>query len=173
MNATATLVRILPFVVVALLSACTTTPQRSGGGEPRSSPMGHNYIQLSQGAGADAVVYALGLLDTGYRFGGTNPEAGLDCSGMIGYVFEQVAQVKLPRSAAQIVGVTRPITRDELRPGDLVFFNTLNRPYSHVGLYIGDGRFVHAPSTHGKVRIERLDSTYFTKRFEGARTLLK
>lgn len=117
-------------------------------------------------------MYAMGLIDTGYRFGGKNPEAGLDCSGMVSYIFEQAAGVRVSGSAADIARRGRPVGRGELQPGDLVFFNTMNRSLSHVGIYIGDNRFVHAPSTNGRVRIEQLDSRYFAQRYETARTLL-
>jgi cell wall-associated NlpC family hydrolase len=119
---------------------------------------------------ADVVIFALGLIDTGYRFGGRNPEAGIDCSGMVSYVFAEAAGVKLSGSAADIARRGRAIGTEELRPGDLVFFNTLNRPRSHVGIYIGDGRFVHSPSTRGKVRIDSLGHAWFASRFEEART---
>lgn len=111
------------------------------------------------------------LVDTGYRFGGRNPEAGLDCSGMVSYVVEQVSGLRLPHNAAEIAARTRPVARDDLRPGDLVFFNTSNRPYSHMGIYLGEDRFIHAPSSQGRVRLENLSSTYFAKRYDGARTL--
>lgn len=112
------------------------------------------------------------LVDTGYRFGGRNPEAGLDCSGMVSYVVEQVTGRRLPHNAAEIAARTRPVDRGELRPGDLVFFNTRNRPYSHMGIYLGQDRFIHAPSSQGRVRLENLASAYFARRFDGARTLL-
>jgi cell wall-associated NlpC family hydrolase len=146
-----------------LLSACgsvPTTPSR-------------NYVAVAQSDKAhDIVVYALGLIDANYRYGGRNPEAGLDCSGMVSHIYEQVTGVRLPHNAARIAQLTRPIARAELRPGDLVFFNTLNRSHSHVGIYVGEGRFVHAPSaSSGKVQIARLDDSYFSSRYEGARTL--
>ena len=118
------------------------------------------------------VLFALGLLDTGYRFGGRNPDAGLDCSGMVAYIVEHISGRRLPHNAAQIAERTRPIEVDELRPGDLVFFNTLKRRHSHMGIYIGDGRFVHAPNSRGRVRVERLANRYFAQRIDGARTLL-
>lgn len=121
-------------------------------------------------AGREVVMYALGLIGTDYRFGGKNPEAGLDCSGMVSYIYARAAQVQVSGSAADIARKGRPVSRQSLRPGDLVFFNTLNRPRSHVGIYIGDQRFVHAPSSNGQVRIERLDNGYFASRFEEART---
>ncbi|MCX9156922.1 C40 family peptidase [Niveibacterium sp. 24ML] len=151
-----------------LLAACSSTPQRV----PQTASTKPAVRLPDASMGVDVVVFALGLVDTGYRFGGRNPQAGLDCSGMVSYVMEQVAGVKLPHNAAQIASQARPIERDQMRPGDLVFFNTMKRPFSHMGIYIGDGRFVHAPSTNGAVRVERLDSAYFAQRFEGARTLL-
>ncbi len=110
------------------------------------------------------------LLYTGYRFGGKNPEAGLDCSGMVSYIYAQAAGLKVQGSAADIARNSRPVERDALRPGDLVFFNTLNRSLSHVGIYIGDSRFIHAPSSNGKVRIDRLNDRYYAQRYEAART---
>ena len=121
----------------------------------------------------DVVLFALGLIETGYRFGGKNPDAGLDCSGMISYVFDKAANIKLPGSAADIARKGRPVDIASLKPGDLVFFNTRNRSYSHVGIYIGDGRFVHAPNSAGKVRAESLKSGWFAARFEEARTYLE
>ena len=121
----------------------------------------------------DVVLFALGLVETGYRFGGKNPDAGLDCSGMVSYVYDKAANLRLGGSAADIARKGRPVDVAQLRAGDLVFFNTQNRPYSHVGIYIGDGRFVHAPNSHGKVRTESLKSGWFAARFEEARTYLE
>lgn len=118
----------------------------------------------------DVVMFALGLIDTGYRFGGKNPEAGLDCSGMVSYVFDKAAGLRLTGSAADIARHGRPVDADALRPGDLLFFNTRNRPRSHVGIYIGDRRFVHAPNSNGKVRTENLTHSWYATRFEEART---
>ncbi|MQR01813.1 C40 family peptidase [Glaciimonas soli] len=119
--------------------------------------------------GNDIVIYALGLIDTSYKFGGKNPEAGLDCSGMVSYVYQHAADIKLTGSAAMMAKLGRVVSNKDLRPGDLVFFNTMHRPASHVGVYIGDGRFVDAPSTNGKVRIDKLDNKYYAQRFEQAR----
>lgn len=136
-------------------------------------PAERGYFSLDSEAQArEMVLFALGLLDTGYRFGGRNPDAGLDCSGMVAYVVETISGRRLPHNAAQIAERTRPIAREALQPGDLVFFNTAQRRHSHMGIYIGDGRFVHAPSSRGSVRIERMDNNYFKPRFDGARTLL-
>lgn len=118
----------------------------------------------------DVVLFALGLIETGYRFGGKNPEAGLDCSGMVSYVYQKSADMRLAGSAADLARQGKPVPPEQLRPGDLVFFNTRNKPYSHVGIYIGDNRFVHAPNSRGKVRTESLRHGWFAARFEEART---
>lgn len=125
---------------------------------------------LGSEKGVDVVLYALGLVDTGYRFGGKNPEAGLDCSGMVSHIYQTAAGLKVSGSAADIARQAKPIELQALRPGDLVFFNTSKRPFSHVGIYIGDSRFVHAPSSNGKVRIDRLGDRYYAQRYEAART---
>lgn len=114
---------------------------------------------------------AMGLLGTPYRYGGTSPTEGFDCSGLVNYVFRNATATPLPRSTGDQAAASRRISKKELREGDLVFFNTLGRPNSHVGIYVGDNRFVNAPSSGGRVRIDSLDSLYFKKRFTGARTL--
>jgi len=118
----------------------------------------------------DIVLYALGLIDSGYRYGGKNPEAGLDCSGMVSHIYRQAAGLLVSGSAADIAKLGRPVAIGQLKPGDLVFFNTRNKPHSHVGIYIGGGRFVHAPNSHGKVRTESLTQGWFAQRLEEART---
>lgn len=115
-------------------------------------------------------MYAVSLVGSPYRLGGTSPETGLDCSGFVGHVFSEVAGVKLPRDARSISQAAQPVPRDELRPGDLVFFNTLKRPFSHVGIYLGDDRFVHATSSRtGSVMVSNLNDRYWRQRFNGAR----
>lgn len=161
-----------------LISACGTLPPPRFEPTPAQPPTPatqptRNYFTLEDPAHTqEMVVFALGLLDTGYRFGGRNPEAGLDCSGMVSYIVEQISGLRLPHNAARIAESTRPIERADLRPGDLVFFNTMKRRHSHMGIYLGDGKFIHAPSSRGAVRIERLDNRYFAPRIDGIRTLL-
>lgn len=159
-----------PLVLIAGCSTITSPPTAA----PTAAPPGsRDYFALDDDAQTqEMVLFALGLLDTGYRFGGRNPEAGLDCSGMVAYIVEKISGRRLPHNAALIAERTRPIDVDALQPGDLVFFNTLQRRHSHMGIYIGDGRFVHAPSSRGAVRVERLDNRYFKPRIDGARTLL-
>lgn len=161
---------------LALLSGCSTTPQVAApriAAQTTPQAPARDYFALDDPTQSqELVMFAFGLLDTGYRFGGRNPEAGLDCSGMVSYIVEQISGRRLPHNAAQIAETTRPIDRSELRPGDLVFFNTQKRRHSHMGIYLGDGRFIHAPSSRGAVRVERLDNTYFAPRIDGMRTLL-
>lgn len=161
------MLRILILLAVVLaLTGCGTSPPRpvvfSGNGGKSARP--------DSTMAREVVLYALSLVDTGYRFGGKNPQAGLDCSGMVSYVFSQAAGLRISGSAANIAQYGRPVDLPDLRPGDLVFFNTLNRPYSHVGIYLGGSRFVHAPNANGKVRIDRLDNSYYAKRLEAARS---
>jgi cell wall-associated NlpC family hydrolase len=127
-------------------------------------------VTNSQDKASDVVLFALGLIETDYRFGGKNPEAGLDCSGMVSYVFEKSVDLRLAGSAADLARQGKPVPPEQLKPGDLVFFNTRNRPRSHVGIYIGDDRFVHAPNSRGKVRTESLKQGWFAARFEEGRT---
>jgi cell wall-associated NlpC family hydrolase len=120
---------------------------------------------------ADVVVHALALLGTPYRDGGNSPAAGFDCSGLVRYVFAEALRRDLPRRAEDMERAGEPVARSELQPGDLVFFNTLQRPFSHVAIYIGDGRFVHAPARKGVTRLESIDDRYWRVRFDGARRI--
>jgi cell wall-associated NlpC family hydrolase len=113
----------------------------------------------------------LTYLGVPYRRGGDHPDQGFDCSGLVRHVVDKVLNLELPRRAEEMSRLGRRIERSELRPGDLVFFNTLRRPFSHVGIYLGDGRFVHAPSSGGVVRIERMDLPYWRSRYNGIRRL--
>lgn len=151
---------IVALVVVIVLAGCSSVPARRS----------HSLEPVRGEARQEVVLYALGLLDRGYRFGGSNPELGVDCSGMVAYVFRNAAGVELPHNARDIAALGRDV-RGRVQPGDLVFFDTLGRPYSHVGIYIGDGRFVHASTSSQKVVISRLDNVYFAKRYHDARSL--
>lgn len=121
---------------------------------------------------SDITSYALSLIGVDYRFGGNTPDQGLDCSGLIRYVFQQATGMSLPRSARDQARVGESVSRDKLQPGDLVFFNTRRFQFSHVGLYIGDNRFVHAPSRGGAVQVVSLDNEYWKKAFNGARRVV-
>jgi cell wall-associated NlpC family hydrolase len=124
-----------------------------------------------QGA-QDVAVFALGLLGVDYRFGGETPARGLDCSGLIRYVFAEVTGVTLPRTSREMSRLGEKVALADLAPGDLVFFNTRRFAFSHVGLYLGDNRFIHAPSTGGEVEIATLSQSYWKRHFDGARRLV-
>jgi len=119
----------------------------------------------------EMIFYALSHLGVRYKYGGDNPDKGFDCSGLVRWVFNRTWGIMLPRRSEQIADAGKEVSRDQLRPGDLVFFNTLRRAYSHVGIYLGDGRFLHAPSSGGQVRIESIDIPYWQQRWNGARRL--
>jgi cell wall-associated NlpC family hydrolase len=114
---------------------------------------------------------AVRQVGTAYHYGGRSPQTGFDCSGLVAHAFEEAWGLELPRTAQALAKAGRPVRRADLRPGDLVFYNTRNRPYSHVGIYVGEGRFVHAPRRGAKVRIESLETRYWRTRFNGARRL--
>jgi cell wall-associated NlpC family hydrolase len=120
----------------------------------------------------DVALYALGLIGVGYRFGGNSPETGLDCSGLVRHVFQEVTGVSLPRTSREMSALGAKVSIADLKPGDLVFFNTRRFAFSHVGIYLGDNRFVHAPSRGSDVRIASLEQSYWQKHFNGARRVI-
>lgn len=127
----------------------------------------------AQPSRAELALFALGLVGSVYRIGGDNPQNGMDCSGFVRYVYRQVAGLKLPHNAAAISRVSEVISRTDLKPGDLVFFKTMKKAFTHVGIYLGNNQFVHASSsTTGSVMVSSLDDSYWHKRFDGARRLL-
>jgi cell wall-associated NlpC family hydrolase len=120
----------------------------------------------------DLSTFALGLIGVNYKFGGNTPESGLDCSGLVRYVFQQVTGVDLPRTAREMSRVGDKVSLDELKPGDLVFFNTRRFAFSHVGIYLGENQFIHAPRRGREVEVAAIDKSYWQKRFNGARRLV-
>ena len=118
---------------------------------------------------SDLLDNALSFIGVPYRFGGSNPASGFDCSGFVKYVFRKTFDLSLPRTAREMARGGMAVARGELQPGDLVFFNTRGAVNSHVGIYLGDSKFVHAPNSGGRVRINDLDETYYRQRFNGAR----
>lgn len=117
------------------------------------------------------LIHALQALGVQYRYGGRSPETGFDCSGLITHVFERAWGMLLPPGTEALSRVGTAVKLKELEPGDLVFYNTRNRPYSHVGIYLGDGRFLHAPRPGATVRVESVQTPYWRTRFNGARRL--
>ena len=120
---------------------------------------------------SDLVISSMSYLGVPYRLGGNSQDTGFDCSGFTSHVYQRVLGVKLPRRAAEQAQMSgmRPVDVADLKPGDLVFFNTLRRAFSHVGIYIGNNRFIHAPRSGTVVRIEDMGLSYWQQRFNGAR----
>ena len=121
----------------------------------------------------DLVLKGLELVGIKYRRGGTDPDSGLDCSGFVQLVFKDAIGMLLPRTAKEQSQVGDVIDKKELKPGDLVFFNTMRRAFSHVGIYLGDNRFMHAPRTGAEVRVEDMSQSYWVKRYNGARRVVE
>ena len=118
---------------------------------------------------SELVVNAMGFLGVPYKWGGNDAEAGFDCSGFVVSVYQQSIGLLLPRRAEQQAATTQKIDQTELQPGDLVFFNTMRRAFSHVGIYVGNGKFIHAPRAGAEVRVESMGGSYWQRRFDGAR----
>lgn len=178
---------------LVLLSGCSTPSKPSQAAAARSAPATNPYLAravdddpigrlLSQQVRRPStdlgittreamVGEALNHLGIRYRYGGKSPDEGFDCSGLVSYVAFQSMGLTLPRSAADIAARGQQIELSELVAGDLVFFNTMGRKYSHVGIYVGDDRFIHSPSAGGVVRVEDMKMAYWSKRYNGARRL--
>jgi cell wall-associated NlpC family hydrolase len=118
---------------------------------------------------SDLVLTAMGFLGVPYKRGGNTEYTGFDCSGFVRATFERTLGLVLPRRAEEQAKATTTIKKEELRPGDLVFFNTMRRTFSHVGIYVGEGKFIHSPRAGAQVRVEDMRQAYWTKRFNGAR----
>ena len=118
---------------------------------------------------SELVVTAMGFLGVPYRRGGNTVETGFDCSGFVRAIYEQTVGLLLPRRANEQAAVTQKIDKTELQPGDLVFFNTMRRAFSHVGIYVGEGKFIHSPKPGAQVRVEDMGQSYWVRRFDGAR----
>ncbi|WP_312307287.1 C40 family peptidase [Pulveribacter sp.] len=139
--------------LAAVLAGCASSPP----GGTRSPA----YSRLSPEQSSDIAIHALGLVGTPYRYGGNTPEGGFDCSGLIGYVYTHRAGVSPPRTVAQLSGFGAEIGQGDLRTGDLVVFG--RSAATHAGIYVGEGRFVHAPSSGGTVRLDSLNSRYWAQ----------
>lgn len=150
-------------------AACLAAEPTAEAGNP--SPVAeHDYSNWS-GMAQEVLMSALSLTGIKYTYGGNSPETGFDCSGFVRYVFQQAANLTLPHGARAISQLGQAVPIDQLRPGDLVFFNTLKSAFSHVGIYLGGNRFIHAPSAGGGIHVVNMDDAYWAKRFNGARRL--
>jgi len=163
----------MPFRCRGLLArvAVTSALLAAVVGNAHASPATDAASKVWSGA-QDVAMYALGLIGVTYKFGGESPDTGLDCSGLVRHVFQEVTGVSLPRTAKEMSGLGTKVSAADLKPGDLVFFNTRRFAFSHVGIYLGDNRFVHAPSRGSEVRIASIDQSYWQKHFNGARRVI-
>ena len=130
---------------------------------------GENVVQQVSERTGDLVSTAIGFLGIPYLRGGNSAETGFDCSGFVRAIYKETIGLVLPRSADQQANTTQKIDKSELKPGDLVFFNTMKRTFSHVGIYLGEGKFIHSPRSGASVRIEDMRIPYWNVRFDGAR----
>ncbi|ODS91314.1 MAG: hydrolase [Comamonas sp. SCN 65-56] len=154
----------------------SATPQESAAW---TAQLRDHWASMSQGMAGqaqevadhttDLVATAMGFLGVPYRRGGNSAETGFDCSGFVRSMFEQTRGLLLPRRAVEQAAHTTRIDKKDLQPGDLVFFNTMRHAFSHVGIYIGDGKFIHSPRSGQRVRVEDMGSRYWRLRFNGAR----
>lgn len=161
--------RIVLVSCVLLVSACSThNPPPQPAYQP---PVGSS---VHYGGADDVLFRALGLVGTPYRYGGNTPDGGFDCSGLIGFVYRDAAGISLPRSTRELIVMRTPkVRRDALKSGDLVFFATNGgRNVSHAGIYVGEGRFVHAPSSGGTVRLDSLDNSYWQRAYLDAKRVI-
>lgn len=149
--------RSLLISILLLLGACSTTPTRQ--------------YAASDDQMNELVMYTVSLADTPYRYGGNSANSGFDCSGFVGHVYRHTLGVSLPRTSREISRIGKPVSLDDLSPGDLVFYNTQHSSFSHVGIYVGEGKFVHSPRTGESVRTEQMQMHYWRTRYEGARRI--
>jgi len=165
----------LLMVLALCLSSCSAPPKLSDSPQaptptPATTPAHSRSAYHPQRN--DLALFALSLLDTPYSSGGRGPATGFDCSGLVSHVYREAAGLPVRGSSADLGKKSRPVERAHIQPGDLLFFNTLGARHSHVGIYVGDGRFVHASNPRTGVRVDQLSNRYYAQRFEGAGTLL-
>lgn len=165
--------RLAVISLAVLLGACASSPPP----QPRvvQRPVVYAPPQVLSQAAEDVLFRALGLVGTPYRWGGNTPDSGFDCSGLIGYVYRDAAGISLPRSTRDMIVMGVPnVGREQLQSGDLVFFATSGgSQVSHAGIYVGEGRFVHAPATGGTVKLDSLDKPYWQKAYLNAKRVIQ
>jgi cell wall-associated NlpC family hydrolase len=161
-------------LLAIVLGSASTSARSAESDAPGSSaqlPAAVVALQNIKERAADLAIRAMALIGIKYRYGGNSPENGLDCSGLVRYVFKEAWGANLPRTSEEISHVGQHVESRDLQPGDLVFYNTLRHAFSHVGIYLGDNKFIHSPAAGGAIRIEDMDLAYWKKRFNGARRI--
>lgn len=159
--------KALAFSLLLLTSVLARADDDDASQQPISRLEG--AVESARSTASELIVQAMSLLGINYKYGGQSPDKGFDCSGFVSHVFKEAAGVILPHNAYQMSVVSRKIPAKQLQPGDLVFYNTLKRAFSHVGIYVGDNKFIHAPSKGKSVEIADMNDAYWSKRFQGAR----
>ena len=163
-------------VLSSILLACSLLVSGvsvSAAAEQARKPEEMSFLERYTNAAQDVILQGLKLVGVCYRFGGNNEDSGLDCSGFVRLVFKDSIGASLPRTAREMSEVGQQIDSSQLKPGDLVFFNTMRRTFSHVGIYLGDNHFLHAPRTGAEVRVENMENSYWMQRYNGARRILE
>jgi len=165
---------IVPLVACAILAGCGGGRESVRVSRPAASPHSWPVVAPRDPAAANAVLMrAISLVGTPYRYGGNTPDGGFDCSGLVNYVYSDMLDLRLPRSSRDLADFQGPkIDAPRLTTADLVFFGSAGS-VSHVGIYVGEGRFVHAPSTGGTVRLDRLDGPYWRDHYSGAKRVIQ
>ena len=157
--------------IFLILNGCASRSMRPPEIEAEPAPVQPPLVQVTDRASGVAL-QALAHLGTPYRSSGLSPQTGFDCSGLVAYVYREGAGMSLPRNTSDLSRLGEPVERAALKPGDLVFYNTQRRDYSHVGIYLGEERFIHAPASGGEVRVENLRADYWVRRYNGARRII-
>jgi cell wall-associated NlpC family hydrolase len=167
--------RFSPTLIAAIFSALSCLSAASAlAGEAVAEVSSHEGPSLMSRATSSiqtAMDDAMNLIGVRYARGGSSPDTGFDCSGFVVHVFREGMGLILPRTSREISKEGAVVKKSDLQPGDLVFFNTMRRTFSHVGIYLGEGQFIHSPRSGGKVRIENMRDAYWAKRYEGARRI--
>lgn len=163
--------RRFPILLIALALLPLPAVADDNGNPPAFAQTTAPVAEGVLGQAQEFALRALSFIGVRYKWGGNSPDTGFDCSGLIRYVYSQITGQALPRNANDLSHVGETVDRAELQPGDLVFFNTLRKPFSHVGIYLGDSRFLHAPSRGGAVEIVDMSQRYWQSRYNGARRL--
>ncbi len=164
--------KVMSTTLLAITCAFTSV-SASASEQVRKGEEQPSFFERYTNAAQDVILQGLKLVGVRYRFGGNNEESGLDCSGFVRLVFKDSLGAQLPRTAAEMSQLGQRIDTSQLKPGDLVFFNTMRRTFSHVGIYLGDNHFLHAPRTGAEVRVESMEDSYWVKRYNGARRIIE
>lgn len=168
---------VIPYLICLMVACTSAQAAPSGRADELESFMAERGLlgqidqvrQTVSNRATELVINAMGFLGVPYKRGGISAESGFDCSGFVRAMYQQTVGLVLPRKAEQQAAATEKIDKRDLAPGDLVFFNTMRRTFSHVGIYIGDGKFIHSPKPGFEVRVENMGESYWSRRFDGAR----